>query len=327
MRSPLWLDMAALFRGLRAGRALRGFGSVQGTVSPQCRNVRRGFHRATLLRLADDSKSGTSVPPPSFHEVPTAGERSSSSEPSEDGQPNTSYQDQSGEHGEDYETEEQLQVRILTSALEFVPEHGWTVEAIAAGAETLGLSSASTGMFNNGAGDLVLHFVAQCNAQLAETLSEQHNLVQLGQAEPKETAEFLKDAVEMRLRMLVPYIDTWPQAMSILLLPHNSPDSLKHLSTMVDDIWYYAGDRSTDMNWYTRRAALTGIYNTTELVMVQDSSPDFEETWAFLDNRIKDVVNMANTAKQVQATGEAVVQGLMGAAITLKNLTGINQRR
>lgn len=35
--------------------------------------------------------------------------------------------------------------------------------------------------------------------------------------------------------------------------------------------------------------------------MVQDSSPDFEETWAFLDNRIKDVVNMANTAKQVNA--------------------------
>ncbi|XP_056106856.1 ubiquinone biosynthesis protein COQ9, mitochondrial [Rhinichthys klamathensis goyatoka] len=329
MRSPLWLDMAALVRGLRAGRALRGLGSVavQGTVSPQCRNVRRGFHCATLLRLADDSKSGTSVPPPSFHEVPTAGESSSSSEPSEDGQPNTSYQDQSGEHGEDYETEEQLQVRILTSALEFVPEHGWTVEAIAAGAETLGLSSASTGMFNNGAGDLVLHFVAQCNAQLAETLAEQHNLVQLGQAESKETAEFLRDAVEMRLRMLIPYIDTWPQAMSILLLPHNIPDSLKHLSTMVDDIWYYAGDRSTDMNWYTRRAALTGIYNTTELVMVQDSSPDLEETWAFLDNRIKDVVNMANTAKQVQATGEAVVQGLMGAAITLKNLTGMNQRR
>lgn len=46
-----------------------------------------------------------------------------------------SYQDQSGEQAEDYETEEQLQARILTTALEFVPEHGWTVEAIAAGAE------------------------------------------------------------------------------------------------------------------------------------------------------------------------------------------------
>lgn len=54
------------------------------------------------------------------------------------------------------------------------------------------------------------------------------------------------------------------------------------------------------MNWYTKRAALTGIYNTTELVMLQDSSPDFQDTWNFLDNRIQDVVNMATTAKQVE---------------------------
>lgn len=92
----------------------------------------------------------------------------------------------------------------------------------------------------------------------------------------KKTAEFLRDAVETRLRMYIPYIETWPQvsrrrdlraagwqgwcrnavsflalclqAMSILLLPHNIPDSLKHLSTLVDDIWYYAGDRSTDVS-------------------------------------------------------------------------------
>lgn len=55
------------------------------------------------------------------------------------------------------------------------------------------------------------------------------------------------------------------------------------------------------MNWYTKRAALTGIYNTTELVMIQDSSPDFQDTWTFLDNRIQDVVNMATTAKQVES--------------------------
>lgn len=36
--------------------------------------------------------------------------------------------------------------------------------------------------------------------------------------------------------------------MSLLLLPHNIPDSLKHLSSLVDDIWYYAGDRSTDVS-------------------------------------------------------------------------------
>ena len=46
-----------------------------------------------------------------------------------------SYQDQSGEQEEEYEMEEQLQTRILTSALEFVPLYGWSMEAIAAGAE------------------------------------------------------------------------------------------------------------------------------------------------------------------------------------------------
>lgn len=51
---------------------------------------------------------------------------------------NPSYQDQSGEQSEDYETEEQLADRILTAALDFVPQHGWTVEAIAAGAEVSG---------------------------------------------------------------------------------------------------------------------------------------------------------------------------------------------
>ncbi|XP_055796363.1 ubiquinone biosynthesis protein COQ9, mitochondrial isoform X2 [Salvelinus fontinalis] len=312
--------MAALLQGLRVGKALRCLGSVvvPKTSSPQCNGLRRGLHCAEL-RLQEDKDKSIPVPPsptttfhehyqahPSEHDTATSTQEAAAEEAP---QPNISYVDQSGEEGEDYETEEQLQARVLNAALDFVPLHGWTVEAISAGAETLGLSAASSGMFQNGAGDLVLHFIAQSNTQLTEQLAEHHNQVQLGQAEPKKTAEFLRDAVETRLRMLTPYINNWPQALSILFLPHNIPNSLKHLSTLVDDIWYYAGDRSTD------------------LVMVQDSSEDFQDTWNFLDNRIQDIVNMADAAKQAASTGEAVVQGLMGAAVTLKNLTGINQRR
>lgn len=60
-----------------------------------------------------------------------------------------------------------------------------------------------------------------------------------------------------------------------------------------------AGWVSLQFNWYTRRAVLAGIYNTTELVMMQDSSPDYEDTWRFLENRINDAMNMGHTAKQV----------------------------
>ncbi|KFP26151.1 hypothetical protein N325_00346, partial [Colius striatus] len=241
-------------------------------------------------------------------------------QPEQDPQgPRPSYTGQGGQESEDYESEEQLQHRILTAALEFVPEHGWTAEAIAEGAKTLGLSVAAAGMFHSDGSELILHFVSECNSKLSQLLEEEEKLVQLGKAEKKPTDQFLRDAVESRLRMLIPYIDKWPQALSILLLPHNIPSSLNLLTSMIDDIWQYAGDQSTDFNWYTRRAVLTGIYNTTELVMLQDSSPDFEETWRFLENRVADAMNMGSAADQVQSTGEAVVQGLMGMAVTVSN--------
>lgn len=40
-----------------------------------------------------------------------------------------------------------------------------------------------------------------------------------------------------------------PQALSILLLPHNIPPSLSLLTSMVDDMWHYAGDQSTDVSF------------------------------------------------------------------------------
>ncbi|CAL1592409.1 unnamed protein product [Knipowitschia caucasica] len=319
--------MAAMVRAVRAGRGAARTLRLLPTVLPLRCEQRLAFHRAAV-RLQDESKHENTASAAASglhqHQGPQGVLTEEVSEQSTE--QSHSFQEQSEEQEEEYETEEQLQARILTAALQFVPVHGWSMEAISAGAESLGLSSASSGMFS-GAGELVLHFIADCNSQLSHLLAEEHKHVQLGQAEPKKTSDFLRETVETRLRMYTPYIESWPQAMSLLLLPQNMPEGLKLLSSLVDDMWYYAGDRSTDMNWYTKRAALTGIYNTTELVMVQDSSPDFQETWDFLHNRIQDVVNMANTAKQVQTTGEAVVQGLVGAAVTLKNLTGINQRR
>ncbi|XP_074067347.1 ubiquinone biosynthesis protein COQ9, mitochondrial [Macrotis lagotis] len=284
----------------------------------------RAFHASALTVKASHEQK---YQPPS-----SSSQQHSESQGTEEPNPESShshprYTDQGGEEEEDHESEEQLQHRILTAALEFVPSHGWTPEAIAEGAQTLGLSSAAAGMFGNDGSELILHFVTQCNAKLNTVMEEEQKLVQLGQAEKRKTDQFLRNAVETRLRMLIPYIEHWPRALGTLMLPHNIPASLNLLTSMVDDMWHYAGDQSTDINWYTRRAVLAGIYNTTELVMMQDSSPDFEDTWRFLENRINDAMNMGHTAKQVKSTGEALIQGMMGAAVTLKNLTGLNQRR
>ncbi|PNJ62788.1 COQ9 isoform 8 [Pongo abelii] len=257
----------------------------------RCRQalVPRAFHASAVgLRSSDEQKQ---QPPNSFSQQHSETRGAEKPDPESSHSP-PRYTDQGGEEEEDYESEEQLQHRILTAALEFVPAHGWTAEAIAEGAQSLGLSSAAASMFGKDGSELILHFVTQCNTRLTHVLEEEQKL-----------------------------------ALSVLMLPHNIPSSLSLLTSMVDDMWHYAGDQSTDFNWYTRRAMLAAIYNTTELVMMQDSSPDFEDTWRFLENRVNDAMNMGHTAKQVKSTGEALVQGLMGAAVTLKNLTGLNQRR
>jgi ubiquinone biosynthesis protein COQ9 len=48
--------------------------------------------------------------------------------------------------------------------------------------------------------------------------------------------------------MIIPYINKWPQALGIMSLPANAPSALANLLTLVDDICYYAGDRSVDVS-------------------------------------------------------------------------------
>ena len=51
--------------------------------------------------------------------------------------------------------------------------------------------------------------------------------------------------------------------MALKAFPANTPSALQTLTLMVDDMWYWAGDRSTDFSWYTKRALLTSIYVST----------------------------------------------------------------
>lgn len=60
--------------------------------------------------------------------------------------------------------------------------------------------------------------------------------------------DFTEKAIQARLKMLTPYIHKWPQAIAIMSLPPNVPNALAALLAMVDDICYYAGDRSVDVS-------------------------------------------------------------------------------
>ena len=48
--------------------------------------------------------------------------------------------------------------------------------------------------------------------------------------------------------MNLQYIESWPKAMALHAAPTNATNALHNIGTLVDHIWYYAGDRSNDVS-------------------------------------------------------------------------------
>ena len=107
------------------------------------------------------------------------------------------------------------------------------------------------GMFPRGGAELVQHFYASCNAELNKMLKAEALAIEADStSKKKKTPEAqVREALEKRLRMVIPYKSTWPQAIGLMALPPNVPTSLANLLTLVDDICYYSGDRSVDVSF------------------------------------------------------------------------------
>lgn len=69
--------------------------------------------------------------------------------------------------------------------------------------------------------------------------------------------------------------------------PSHVPASLKELAFLSDEVLFLAGDKAVDASWYSKRASFSAIYSTSELFMTNDTSPDFSDTKAFLDRRLR----------------------------------------
>lgn len=55
------------------------------------------------------------------------------------------------------------------------------------------------------------------------------------------------------------------------------------------------------IGWYTRRIGLASVMKTSEVYMLQDKSPNFENTWTFLKNRLDEgeiILKFLNDSEQ-----------------------------
>lgn len=222
-----------------------------------------------------------------------------------------SHGDAKSAHEEEIVDEKTL---VLHAAMAHVRRLGWMEAALVAGARDVGLSPSIVGSFQHKDAALVEFFMDDCNHKLQEQLERKEK-----ELSNMLLADRIASIVRMRLEMNVPVITKWASALSIQANPLNAATALKQRALLVDDIWHAAGDRSSDMDWYTKRALLGAVYMTAELYMLTDFTPGYRDTWTFLEGRIKDAVNARKTGQEAVHLAQAVSQGLSNSLASFFN--------
>jgi ubiquinone biosynthesis protein COQ9 len=208
----------------------------------------------------------------------------------------------------------ELRARLVEAALAEVPAHGWSVEALAAGASACGLSPMAHGMLPRGPVELVEHFSAVCDATLAQELQERASDLEGLRAHNR-----LLVAMQARLRLVAPYAASWPQALALRALPSNLPSSLRDAHSVSSLLLDACGEDARapllpgPVDHHAKLLSVGALYGAAELYLITDDSPDHADTWAFLEREIEALRSVATNASRLPDLSPA---GLLVAALT-----------
>ncbi len=173
---------------------------------------------------------------------------------------------------------------ILIATLPHVDFDGWTLNALKAGVKDCGYGEDMVlRAFPGSLRDLACHWADYADRKMVEEL-ERRGL------DDMRIRDKIATCVRVRLELLIPYREALRRVVSFTALPTNTDIATKCTYNTVSLMWYAVGDTSADFNFYTKRAMLMPVYTTTLLCWLQDESDNFEDTWAFLDRRIENVM-------------------------------------
>lgn len=174
---------------------------------------------------------------------------------------------------------------VLDAALLHVPFDGWSEATLKAAVSDAGIEEAvGRTLFPRGAVDLALAYHLRGDAQMLERMK----------AEDLSALRF-RDKIAAMVRFRLEAVEDKElvrRGTTLFSLPMHAADGAKAIWGTCDKIWDALGDSSDDFNWYSKRATLAGVYGATVLYWLGDDSPDHAETWAFLDRRIDNVMQI-----------------------------------
>ena len=183
--------------------------------------------------------------------------------------------------------------RLLMAMLEHVPFDGWSDASLEAAAAECGLDLAEArAMCPRGPVDL---------AVAAHKAGDEAMQAGMADLEMDDLRYSEKVAALVRLRLeCAGDKEVVRRATTLFALPHHAAEGAKLIWDTADTVWNALGDTSDDLNWYSKRAILSGVYGSTVLFWLGDTSEEHSATWAFLDRRIANVMQFEKTKSQLQ---------------------------
>ncbi len=183
---------------------------------------------------------------------------------------------------------------ILDAAMPHVPFEGWSAATLRLAARDAGVPpGVVAALFPRGAVDLALAFHRRGDARMLARLAVED----LGALRFRDR---IARAVRLRLEV-VEDREAVRRGTTLFALPHHTADGAKAIWGTADAIWMALGDTSDDLNWYTKRATLSGVYAATVLYWLGDDSVGRQATWEFLDRRIDDAMQVEKVKAMVAA--------------------------
>ena len=188
--------------------------------------------------------------------------------------------------------------RLIEAILPNVPFDGWSRRALRQAAQRVQIpASEALALFPRGAADLVAEFSRWADRQMLERLAREAD-------ETLGLSRRVAAALRLRFEVMLPWREGVRRGLSVLALPHNVPLGLRLLYDTVDAIWRGVDDHPSDFSFYTKRASLAGIAAAATLYWLDDRSPGFAETQAFIDRRLADLHRFGTLRQRLADTAE-----------------------
>ena len=181
---------------------------------------------------------------------------------------------------------------LLEAILPHVVFDGWTDAAFRAAASDLAMAMPLARAYcPRGAGDLAADYHRQGDRAMT---------VALATASVDGMRFRDKVALALRLRLDAADREIVRRGAAHFALPQNAASGAGLIWGTADAVWTALGDRSDDINWYSKRASLSAVYSATVLYWLGDDSEGHSATWDFLDRRIEDVMRFEKFKAQAR---------------------------